>query len=141
MVATVLHHLAGGILPEQSVAVVRDGRQPAKLVPLVYIQTNLGLWVCGWFRSGPTAWLGMGELRAAWHSDAAGGFAARMVERGKQMGDLLGPNLGPWLLGTVLSGILFGALAWGLGHALWAVFAHRVNVPHAVPHRHPPERK
>jgi len=108
----------------------------ATLVPLVYSQVNLGVWAYGLVTEHDPVPLRIADLEAACHTDVPGGFFAGMTTRASQMVHLLGPNLGPWLVGSVLSALILTALAYGLGHAFWSIFVHRVPVAHEVPHRH-----
>jgi len=41
----------------------------------------------------------------------------------------------PWFLGCLITGVALAVAGLAIGHSMWGVFAHRVEVPHKVPHR------
>lgn len=105
----------------------------ATWVPQTYYQIVLGTWVVGLWGDvrDPISW---GKLEQVMQVEEEG-FFTRSWAMARQATDALEPYVWPWAVGILLSGTALAALGWLLGHALWAVFAHRVPVDHEVPHR------
>ena len=111
------------------------------LVPQIYIQTVIGLWVVERFVPGAgkagVAFDTLEHVFQIWRND--GGLPAFKALQAN-LGSTLMPLALPYAIGIVLTAIIGAAFCYGLGHLLWVMFAHRVPVKHTVPHRqHPPE--
>lgn len=106
-------------------------------VPQVYLQVVLGIWFLRAFgHGGGSAGDAFARLEALWHLWRSDGWSAAFAQFQPEAVAILSPLALPWAIGIVLSGILLATLSYLLGHILWSLFVHRVEVPHQVPHRH-----
>lgn len=111
---------------------------PFTWMPLVYSQISIGYFVQRlWAPSEDgtqsearrllnkrmTEWW---ESDSSWHLDTI----RATIDSG-----LLRELAVPWVIGSIITAFLLAAVGWCLGHLFWAVFVHRIEVPHKVPHR------